>query len=143
MSRQSEYKRYLQSPEWIEKRNRVLARDRHRCRVCGCRHKLHVHHVRYEDVREAETLNHLICLCSTCHAKIHELIHSTRKERKVLARHLRAQRRRIDGPKFTQIHKQKLESPDIGPWLERMNRQIAAQEARERSKPKRIAEIIT
>lgn len=49
-------------------RERVLARDRHLCRVCHAPAPLVVHHRRPSNVSSA-----LITLCRGCHARLHRL----------------------------------------------------------------------
>ena len=49
-------------------RGKILARDHHRCRVCGAREQLAVHHRRPRNVSNA-----LITLCAACHARLHRL----------------------------------------------------------------------
>jgi 5-methylcytosine-specific restriction endonuclease McrA len=49
------YSDKLKDPRWIEKRDRVLARDNHRCQICriGCKtESLHVHHRWYYPGKE-------------------------------------------------------------------------------------------
>lgn len=56
----------------------IRLRDGHRCRLCGSRVELEVHHLSYRDElgrsivgQEAEHLDQLITLCSRCHEKQH------------------------------------------------------------------------
>lgn len=60
------------TPQWRALRVQVLRRDRHRCRECGARGRLEIHHVK--PVREAPELafdmGNLKALCRTCHARI-------------------------------------------------------------------------
>ena len=49
-------------------REKILARDQHRCRVCGALERLVVHHRRPRNVYAA-----LITLCAACHARLHRL----------------------------------------------------------------------
>lgn len=65
-----EYLRYLQSPEWQEKRLQVLQRDKYRCVDCGARKRLEVHHTSYKRVFK-EDLDDLITLCRACHEEEH------------------------------------------------------------------------
>ena len=62
---------YLRSPEWKQKRQQVLFRDRHMCRNCNVSTNLQVHHVSYRNLCN-EPLHDLITLCDTCHTKLHE-----------------------------------------------------------------------
>jgi len=56
---------YLHSPTWINKRGRILKRDKYLCQVCG-KAGTHVHHLTYERLFE-EADSDLITLCKTCH----------------------------------------------------------------------------
>ena len=49
-------------------REKILARDHHRCRVCGAREWLVVHHR-----HPRHTYDSLITLCAVCHARLHRL----------------------------------------------------------------------
>ena len=60
--------KYLESPNWKEKRKRVLDRDGNRC-VCG-EPATHVHHKTYENLG-SEPLSDLIALCRNCHDGYH------------------------------------------------------------------------
>jgi len=65
-----EYQRYLQSPEWQDKRLQVLQRDKYRCVDCGARKRLEVHHTSYARIFK-EDLDDLITLCRACHEEEH------------------------------------------------------------------------
>ena len=56
---------------WYKQRQKVVERDRHRCRVCGDSEFVHVHHIKprkeFDDVSNSNTLNNLITLCPQCH----------------------------------------------------------------------------
>ena len=60
------YKEYLQSPQWQDKRQRVLQRDRHQCRACERSRATQVHHLTYEHVGN-EPLFDLVAVCKSCH----------------------------------------------------------------------------
>ena len=60
--------KYLESPNWKEKRKRVLDRDGNLC-VCGER-AIDVHHKTYENLGQ-EPLSDLIALCKNCHDGYH------------------------------------------------------------------------
>jgi DNA-directed RNA polymerase subunit RPC12/RpoP len=64
------YKRYLQTPEWQERRKAALKRAGQSCQVCNRRRMLHVHHRTYER-RGVELARDLIALCDECHALYH------------------------------------------------------------------------
>ncbi len=67
------YKAYLKSPEWKEKRQRVLQFWDYKCATCSSPLDLHVHHRTYQRVGD-EAFNDLIVLCENCHAKFHETL---------------------------------------------------------------------
>lgn len=64
------YAAYLQSGHWRALRLRALNRDGFRCRSCGSKRNLAVHH-RWYVVLGAEHLSTLETLCGKCHRKIH------------------------------------------------------------------------
>ncbi len=75
------YQEYLRSPDWRAKREQRLHMDRYRCRLCGSRYWLEVHHcpdsyhkIPYESVEED-----LITLCHGCHGWIEQRIRGLRK----------------------------------------------------------------
>lgn len=67
------YEQYLKTPEWAEKREKVLSRDGHRCRACNSEENLQVHHRTYMR-RGHEDLNDLTTLCGPCHEHFHQKI---------------------------------------------------------------------
>lgn len=67
-----QYQSYLRSPEWQIKRDSVLSRDDHKCRICGSTKDLHVHHLTYDRVYD-ESLYDLVTVCKECHKLIHIL----------------------------------------------------------------------
>jgi len=60
--------------ERMTKRNRILARDRHRCQVPGCsRRAAHLHHIEYRSQGGSDDESNQICLCAAHHLYgIHE-----------------------------------------------------------------------
>jgi hypothetical protein len=58
----------------MTKRNRILARDRHRCQVPGCsRPAAHRHHIEYRSHGGSDDDSNQICLCAAHHLfGIHE-----------------------------------------------------------------------
>lgn len=64
------YAAYIDSPYWKGIRERVLSRDRHRCRGCGGSKGVSVHHDRYDFIRQ-ERLEFLKAMCAKCHRHIH------------------------------------------------------------------------
>lgn len=73
------------SPEWKEKRLRVLERDGYRCVMCGafsgmgC--TLDVHHTRYPRGAPVWTINenYLVTLCSPCHGDVTKFVDQERE----------------------------------------------------------------
>ena len=63
-----ERRRRSRAPAFGGLREKILARDHHRCRVCGALEPLVVHHRRRRNVFAA-----LITLCAACHARLHRL----------------------------------------------------------------------
>ena len=64
---------YLKSKEWKEKRKKVLQRDNYRCKKCGSKTNLHIHHISYKNIGK-EPLDDLVTLCDNCHKKLHDSI---------------------------------------------------------------------
>lgn len=50
----------------------VLTRDGWKCRNCGFRQTLHVHHVRYRSHGGEDDVPNLITICAECHDAIHK-----------------------------------------------------------------------
>ncbi|SRR6266581_3056230 len=65
------YQEYLQTPEWKERRLRILERDNYRCQVCNSSDHLNVHHRDYSR-RGDEEDSDLTTLCQGCHQVFHE-----------------------------------------------------------------------
>lgn len=56
---------------WLVVRRLVLARDRHRCRVCHTQQCVDVHHIRFRSVGREDSLRNCCALCRVCHSAIH------------------------------------------------------------------------
>jgi hypothetical protein len=65
------YSRHMASTAWRRQRDRVLARDRYRCRVCRSRYQLNVHHTFYTTPIGGEPDRSLVTLCATHHHEVH------------------------------------------------------------------------
>lgn len=65
------YAEYIQSEDWLRKREKVLARDKHRCTRCRGIENLHVHHLTYDNLGH-ERLADLTTLCDLCHEVEHK-----------------------------------------------------------------------
>ena len=70
-----EYRAYLSSSIWDEKRNQRLEFDDFQCRLCGNRNNVQVHHLVYPLHQNygAETINDLITVCPDCHKLLDKL----------------------------------------------------------------------
>lgn len=66
------YKRYLDSPEWRVKAEKVLARDKYLCQSCLERTATQVHHLTYRHIFN-EPLFDLVSVCGACHKSITEM----------------------------------------------------------------------
>lgn len=69
------YDAYLQTPEWANRRARVLLRDNHTCQagLPGCTTRAsQAHHRSYRHLRN-EPLFELVAVCQSCHQKITDL----------------------------------------------------------------------
>jgi len=64
------YKDYLKTPEWQEKRHDALISAGGTCQRCGKYKDLQVHHLTYER-RGEELPEDLMVLCQDCHMKEH------------------------------------------------------------------------
>lgn len=61
---------YYNSHLWKRTKAKILARDNHKCQICGKTGLLHVHHLSY-DRFDHENDSDLITLCPDCHDLIH------------------------------------------------------------------------
>ena len=65
----SDYKNYLRSDQWKEKRLLVLKRDKHICQSCMVSKAQDVHHLTYQFIYN-EPLFTLVSVCRPCHEAI-------------------------------------------------------------------------
>ena len=65
-----DYKNYLKTKHWKDKRKDVLKRAKYKCQLCSSKDILHVHHNTYENIGK-EKKEDLIVLCEKCHSKFH------------------------------------------------------------------------
>jgi hypothetical protein len=70
-SHQKEYDAYLASPQWSEKRRKVIERAGGVCEGCRDKPAEDVHHLTYEHIYN-EFLFELVALCRSCHERVHE-----------------------------------------------------------------------
>jgi HNH endonuclease len=64
------YEEYLATMWWAWRRGRTLRQDGYRCRRCGTRKGLQVHHLSYKHLGD-EPDEDLVTLCRECHARFH------------------------------------------------------------------------
>lgn len=64
------YSDYLDSPEWKEKRRKVLLRENYICEGCGDEKAIEIHHISYKH-KGNEFLFELVALCQHCHETVH------------------------------------------------------------------------
>lgn len=57
-------------PKWTAIRKTIIKRDNGCCRICGREHDLHVHHIDYNRLNNADT--NLVTLCQSCHQAVHK-----------------------------------------------------------------------
>jgi Holliday junction DNA helicase RuvB len=79
-------------------RKRVLARDGHRCRCCGAKGELQVHHIVFLSAGGRTKIWNLITVCLRCHGLLHEGLLRIEGERQRKARFLDAEGRPIHQP---------------------------------------------
>lgn len=66
-----EYKDYINSSNWKQKRKLVIERCGNKCEGCRLKNVEDVHHVTYKNFGD-EFLFELLGLCKQCHLKIHK-----------------------------------------------------------------------
>lgn len=69
-----DWKRYIESAEWYQLRDRKFAEAGKYCRGCGALHNLRVHHIIYRKVLSEAILSDLLVLCEGCHTALHRAI---------------------------------------------------------------------
>lgn len=65
-----DYREYLRSEEWYNKRAAAIWRDGGRCRFCNSDENLNVHHRDYTHIPD-ETIDDLTTVCIECHRRLH------------------------------------------------------------------------
>jgi 5-methylcytosine-specific restriction endonuclease McrA len=61
----------LPDSQYEELCQQVLKRDHYRCKSCGSRNQLHIHHVIYRSHQGPDKSWNLCTVCSACHDGIH------------------------------------------------------------------------
>lgn len=64
------YEEVLASPEWQERRRKVMERDHRLCQACRERPAVQVHHLTYKHLGQ-EPLFELVAVCTPCHERLH------------------------------------------------------------------------
>ena len=67
------YQEYLRSPQWKRLRRETVDAYGGRCIKCRWGDNLDVHHIKYPDRWENDSMNNLTVLCHDCHQKEHRL----------------------------------------------------------------------
>jgi hypothetical protein len=72
------YKDYLKTKHWKNKREEVLMKQGNKCRICGSEIKIQIHHRRYklpngDSVLGKEPNCFLLPVCNDCHSLWHKL----------------------------------------------------------------------
>ena len=65
-----DYKAYLNSADWQQKRTKVLERAKGQCEGCWTKVATQIHHLTYSHVF-AEFLFELVAVCDDCHGRLH------------------------------------------------------------------------
>lgn len=77
------YYEAIASPMWTnDVRPAVIERDGKKCRFCGCKENLQVHHIRYQnDFGENDYFNkkYLVTLCRKCHQIVTDAVEKAKK----------------------------------------------------------------
>lgn len=81
MSTHGSYKELLFDKRWLEKRAKIIQRDRYKCINCGSDKQLVVHHKQYHIHKGTQNKyapweysdKYLVTLCERCHTKGHQL----------------------------------------------------------------------
>jgi len=70
-----EYRDYLKSDHWQNKRLDKFNGKKRGCQICGDKNiQLHVHHLNYQHMGDEDCKKDLIIICYRCHNLIHQLI---------------------------------------------------------------------
>ncbi len=67
------YRELLKDPRWQKKRLEVMNAANWKCQTCGdSESTLHAHHPKYQSGKMPWEYDDILCLCETCHEKIHD-----------------------------------------------------------------------
>ena len=68
-----EYEKQLETEMWYSKRYHILSLRGKQCMYCGSKNNLNIHHIKYTGMAWEAPDDDLICLCSNCHSKVHDV----------------------------------------------------------------------
>lgn len=74
MARKRFNKEFYKSDVWIHWRNVLLEWNGNKCKHCGSKDSLHIHHKNYNSFGGDELPFDLIVLCKNCHSELHALV---------------------------------------------------------------------
>lgn len=67
-----EYKRYIKSPQWAQRRAILISKRGGRCEVCGTAQQIKLHHAHYATLTKERTQDVRV-LCQKHHLELHAL----------------------------------------------------------------------
>lgn len=68
--RANDYKAYLLTKDWADRRTAVFQRDNYLCQGCRINRAVQVHHLTYKNIFR-EPLFDLVAICKSCHDQLH------------------------------------------------------------------------
>lgn len=71
LKKHSRYKTYIDSKEWIARKNKYWKTHKRACAICGSSRHIHLHHMSYERLKN-EPDEHLVALCDKHHKQYHK-----------------------------------------------------------------------
>jgi predicted HNH restriction endonuclease len=88
LTHSKEYDSYIKSDAWQQKRAERLQIADFKCEMCGrpearTKNGLQVHHISYQRLGDEDVFNDLICLCPSCHQRIHAYYRRVRSPRDI------------------------------------------------------------
>jgi len=65
-----DYFEYIESPQWIERKQHYYKTNTKQCRACGSYGNVDLHHIEYSSLGNEKDID-LVCLCRDCHKEFH------------------------------------------------------------------------
>lgn len=90
-----QYRDYLNSPQWQEKRSELFRLKGYKCVECGSAKRVQAHHISYRNIFNENVATDLIPLCIICHYKLHDQDRQNFKRRPVQVPPAKLRRSRI------------------------------------------------